>query len=531
MQQTERTLIILDGYSYLYRYFQYHQEMRVNRRRKNSLPTGVICNTITGFSNIQSVINGKRFPSLGKSLFHVCVYDYEGPAFRDEWMPNLAKLSRQLPEAIQQQIEPIENLCAIHGWKILKIPGLRAIDVIGTLAKIATTNSDTNVLIISGNQDLFQLASDRVTIFDSVSHYERDYDGVLRDFGLPPSLMLDFQVMSSSRVDGKRNISKMTPASSTKLLKKYGSLQCIVENATEIPSPIGQNILKVRDVLTEVRDSLLISTDCDLGHISSTLSFIDTFVLSLVDKAELRKFYLKYGFSRHLEIFDKEEAKLATKNSGARAPVKKTSEIVHDVLDKLKKTQLRDCHPRSVSDFCVYRIKNIKSNRVYFGSTNNPLRRWTEHLRDFEFGTHVNEKLRKDWDEYGFDSFEFKIIKRCASVEEMHAREQSLIIMFWGRSICCNREIAVDVKNKSSMTLLIAEHETYRKLRSVKTQGAITKVKGWGSYLSVHALARDLSLPKARVEAAINVQGQSVDGWFFKSEKMIEGDTRGSDSN
>ena len=529
MQQTERTLIILDGYSYLYRYFQYHQEMRANRRRKNSLPTGVIYNTITGFSNIQSLINGKRFPSLGKSLFHVCVYDYEGPAFRDEWMPNLAKLNRQLPEAIQQQIEPIENLCTILGWKIFKIPGLRAIDVIGTLSKIATSNLDTNVIIISGNQDLFQLASDRVTIFDSVSCYQRDYNGVLRDFGLPPSLMLDFKVMCSSHLEGKRNIQKMTPASSAKLLREYKSLQCIIENATKIPSPLGENILKVRDVLAEVRNSLLISTDCDLGHINATFSFIDTFVLSQVDKAELRKFYLKFGFLRELEIFDKKEAKLAFKNVGARAPVKKTSEMVNAVLDKLKKTQLRGCQPSSVSDFCVYRIKNMKSNRVYFGSTNNPLRRWTEHLRDFEFGTHVNEKLRKDWDEYGFDSFEFKIIRRCASVEEMHAREQSLIIMFWGRSICCNREIAVDVKNKSSMTVLIAEHETYRKLRSIKNQSAITKVKGWGSYLSVHALAKDLSLPKARVEAALNIQGQSVAGWFFKSAKMIEGDTRGSE--
>ena len=75
----------------------------------------------------------------------------------------------------------------------------------------------------------------------------------------------------------------------------------------------------------------------------------------------------------------------------------------------------------------------------------------------------------------------------------------------------------MDVKNSLSMIKLIAEHETYRKRRSVKTQGAITKIKGWGSYLSVHALARDLSLPKARVEDALDVQGKTVDGWFFKS--------------
>ena len=283
MQQSESTLVILDGYSYLYRDFRNYHEMRANRRKKSSLPTGVIYNTITGLFNIHSLINAKKFPFLGKNLFHVCVYNYGGPTFRDEWMPNLSKLNRQLPMAIQLQIEPIEHLCAILGWKILKMPGLRAIDVIGTLARIATTNLDANVLVISGNQDLFQLASDRISIFDYPSHYERDYDGVLRDFGLPPSLMLDLQVMKSSRNDGKRIIPKMTPAISTKLLKKYGSLQCIVENASELPNPIGQNILKVCDELAGVRKSLLISTDCDLGHINATFPLIDTFVLSQVN--------------------------------------------------------------------------------------------------------------------------------------------------------------------------------------------------------------------------------------------------------
>ena len=520
MHQMERTLVIFDGYSHLHYDFRNYQEMRANPRKRSNIPTGVIYNAINGFFNIHSRINVELFPALGKTLFHVCVYDYEGPAFRDEWRPwrpILAKLNRQLPEAIQLQIEPIENLCSILGWKLLKLPGLRAINVIGTLAKAATMNLDTNVIIISGNQDLFQLASDRVTVFDSVSCYKRDDEGVLRDFGLPPSLMLDYQVMRSSGIDGKRIIPKLTPTECAKLLMQYGSLQCIVENASELPSPTGQNILKVRDVLAEIRDSLLISTDCDLGSINAATPFIDTLILSPVDKTELRRFYLKYGFSRHLEMFDKEEAKLAAKNAGVRAPAKKTSEIVHAILDKLKKTQLGDCHPSSISDFCVYRIKNLKSNRVYFGSTNNPLKRWTQHLRDFEFGTHVNEKLREDFDEYGFDSFEFKIIRKCANAEEMYAREQSLIIMFWGRSICCNLAIAVDVKNSLSMIKLIAEHETYRKRRSAKTQGAITKIKGWGSYLSVHALARDLSLPKARVEAALDVQGKTVDGWFFKS--------------
>lgn len=516
MQDSEKTLIILDGYSFLHRHFQNFHEMRANPHVKDSIPTGVIYNTIIGMNNISSLIHSNRYPFTGKTLHHVCVYDFKGPSFRDEWMPDLTKKNRQLPEAIRLQIGPIEKLCAILGWKTLKIPGLKCIDVIGTLTKIAITNADTNVVVISGNQDLFQLADDRVTIFDGISRYTRDANGVARDFGLPPSLMLDYQVMNSSGADGKRNISKMTPASAVRLLKQYGSLQGVIDNSKNIPHPTGENVFKVREVLATVRESLLISTDCDLAHIDTHLPSLDKFILSAVDKTELRNFYSEYGFTRLLEIFDKDEARLSAKNSGIKAPPRKTSERVAAILNKLRETQLKTCSSSSVSDYCVYRIRNIKSTNVYFGSTNNPLRRWTEHLRDLDFGIHVNEKLRKDWDEHGFDSFEFKIIRRCSSAEEMHDREQLLIDLFWGRANCCNREATVETGTTSRRkVVIVAEHEDYQRLRSAKTQEAITKIKGWGAYLSVHAVAKDLGLPKVKVKAALNTPGQSVDGWFF----------------
>ena len=499
MQESEKTLFILDGYSFLHRSFQNFHEMRANQ-----------------MNNISSLIHSNRYPFTSKTSYHVCVYDFKGPSLRDEWMPDFTKKSRKMPGAIRMQIAPIEELSAILGWKTLKIPGLRCIDVIGTLTKIAITNGDTNVVVISGNQDLFQLADDRVTIFDSTSRYIRDANGVARDFGLPPSLMLDYQVMNSSGADGKRYISKMTPTSAVKLLKQYGSLHGIIENSKDISHPTGENVFKVRDVLATVRESLLISTDCDLGHIDPALPSLDKFILAAVNKEELRNFYSKYGFTLLLELFDKDEAKLAAKNGGIRAMSRKTSERVIAILDKLRGTQLKNCSSSSVSDYCVYRIRNTVSKKVYFGSTNNPLRRWTQHLRELDFGTHVNEKLSNDWNAHGFDSFEFKIIRRCTSAQEMHDREQLLIDMFWGRANCFNREAAVETGiNSMKKKVIVAEHESYQESRSVKTQGAITKIKGWGAYLSVHAVARDLGLSKAKVKAALDTPGQAVDGWFL----------------
>lgn len=170
--------------------------------------------------------------------------------------------------------------------------------------------------------------------------------------------------------------------------------------------------------------------------------------------------------------------------------------------------------------FVVYRIRNKLSGTIYFGSTVDFKARMSTHRRELERGVHRNLKLRSDAREFGVDSFEFRIVARCSSLEEVRQREQLYLTIFWGRANCCNRDFLADLKHgPRTYTMITAEHKTFRRTQSKKRAAACTKIKGWGTYLSVHAAARDLGLSKTDISAVIDVPKKYVDDWFFKSEK------------
>lgn len=62
----------------------------------------------------------------------------------------------------------------------------------------------------------------------------------------------------------------------------------------------------------------------------------------------------------------------------------------------------------------VYKITNIKNNKIYIGSSKSILQRWKNHIKELESNKHKNIYLQHDWNEYGKDSFIFEVLKECS---------------------------------------------------------------------------------------------------------------------
>ena len=77
----------------------------------------------------------------------------------------------------------------------------------------------------------------------------------------------------------------------------------------------------------------------------------------------------------------------------------------------------------------IYMIRNIINNKMYIGQTNDFKRRWSDHKKNLRGNRHDNHELQKDWNEYGENNFEFKIIKEC-SEDELDILEQKFIEEF-----------------------------------------------------------------------------------------------------
>ncbi|MBI2744838.1 MAG: DNA polymerase I [Burkholderiales bacterium] len=282
----KKTLLLVDGSSYLYRAFHAMPDLRAVPGDPTSPPTGAIRGMINMLQSLR-----KEVPAD----YAVCVFDAKGPTFRDAIYPEYKAQRSPMPDDLRAQIEPIHEVVRLMGWKVLDVPGVEADDVIGTLA-VAGASHEVEVIISSGDKDLAQLVTPHITIVDTMNGKRRDMAGVEAEFGVPPRLMVDFQTLVGDVIDNVPGVAKVGPKTAAKWLQEYGSLDNIVANVDAIKGATGENLKKALDWLPTGRQLLTIKTDCDLNGWVPGLPALDAVRVGEPDTAALKDFYEKYGF-------------------------------------------------------------------------------------------------------------------------------------------------------------------------------------------------------------------------------------------
>ena len=285
MQDTP-TLLLVDGSSYLYRAFHAMPDLRVDRNDPNSQATGAIRGMVNMLTSLR-----REYPSHHA----VCVFDAKGPTFRDDIYPQYKATRSPMPDDLRSQIEPIHRLVRLMGWPLLDVPGVEADDVIATLAHMAAEQG-MNVVVSSGDKDLSQLVNERITIIDTMNGKKRDVAGVTEEFGVPPSLMIDYQTLVGDTVDNVPGVAKVGPKTATKWLLEYGSLDALMARADEIKGVAGENLRQARDWLPTGRQLVTMKTDCDLSNHIVGLPSLDGIQMQAPDETGLIDFYQQHGF-------------------------------------------------------------------------------------------------------------------------------------------------------------------------------------------------------------------------------------------
>jgi DNA polymerase-1 len=282
-----KTLLLVDGSSYLYRaFFAGGDSMSVTLADGTVQKTGAIRIMINMMNSLR-----KEYPSD----YVACVFDAKGPTFRDEIYPAYKAHRDPMPEDLRSQIAPIHDIVRLLGWKVLDVPGVEADDVIGTLAATAASQG-IEVIVSSGDKDLAQLVNEHITIVDTMNGKRRDLAGVESEFGVPARLMLDYQTLVGDTVDNVPGVAKVGPKTAVKWLQQYGSLQGVVDNAANIGGVVGENLRQALGWLPTGRTLLTIKTDCDLSGWVDGLPSMESLAPGAQDSSALRAFYEKYGF-------------------------------------------------------------------------------------------------------------------------------------------------------------------------------------------------------------------------------------------
>jgi DNA polymerase-1 len=167
--------------------------------------------------------------------------------------------------------------------------------VIGTLATQAARQG-MQVVISSGDKDLSQLVDERITIIDTMSGKKRDVAGVTAEFGVPPTLMVDYQTLVGDAVDNVPGVPKVGPKTAAKWLMEYGSLDNLLAHAGAIKGVAGENLRGALAWLPTGRQLVTIKTDCDLVPHMAGFPAMDAIAVGAEQTDVLADFYQKYGF-------------------------------------------------------------------------------------------------------------------------------------------------------------------------------------------------------------------------------------------
>ena len=286
MSTDKKTLLLVDGSSYLYRAFHAMPDLRANPGDPASPATGAIRGMINMMQKLRKDV---------RADYAACVFDAKGPTFRDALYPEYKAQRSPMPDDLRSQVEPIHEVVQLLGWKVLDVPGVEADDVIGTLACMAS-HQGIEVIISSGDKDLSQLVDENITVIDTMNDRRRDLAGVEAEFGVPPRLMVDYQTLVGDAVDNVPGVPKVGPKTAVKWLLEYGSLDALVARAGEIKGVVGENLRSSLDWLPRGRELLTIKKDCDLiGHVDG-LPALDAIAMGPQQTGALKIFYEKYGF-------------------------------------------------------------------------------------------------------------------------------------------------------------------------------------------------------------------------------------------
>ena len=246
----EKTLLLVDGSSYLYRAFHALPDLR----NAAGEPTGAIYGVLNML---------RRLLADYKADYLACVFDARGKTFRDEMYAQYKANRAPMPDDLGAQVGPLLEAIRASGWPLLQIEGVEADDVIGTLAREAEKKG-LRCVISTGDKDLAQLVSDRVTLVNTMSNERLDPEGVKAKFGVPPERMLDYLTLVGDAVDNVPGVEKVGPKTAVKWLEQYGSLDGVVLHAAEFGGAVGENLRKALDWLPKAQGLLAVKCDLEL---------------------------------------------------------------------------------------------------------------------------------------------------------------------------------------------------------------------------------------------------------------------------
>ena len=283
---SDSNLVLVDGSSYLYR--AYHALPKLTSSRGE--PTGAVHGVLNMLQKLIKEHDTEHF---------VVVFDAPGKTFRDEMFEEYKANRPPMPDDLRAQIEPLLEAVAAMGLPLLRIEGVEADDVIGTLCRQGAA-AKMRVLVSTGDKDMAQLVNDDVTLVNTMTGSILDRAGVKKKFDVYPEQIIDYLALVGDSSDNIPGVPKVGAKTAAKWLNQHGSVSEILAHADEITGKVGESLRENLQQLELSQKLATIHMEVDLPQAPAELK------KSAPDVSILRPLYQRLEMRRLLRQLDDE---------------------------------------------------------------------------------------------------------------------------------------------------------------------------------------------------------------------------------
>lgn len=246
----DSTLLLIDGSSYLYRAFHALPPLTAS--------DGTNTGAVLGVLNMLYRILREQQPA------HIAVVmDAPGKTFRDDLYSEYKANRPPMPDELREQIDPLLRAIEAMGLPLLRITGVEADDVIGTLA-VQGAEAGMQTVISTGDKDMAQLVNDQITLLDTMPRGGReprpmDTAGVVKKFQVRPEQIIDYLALVGDASDNIPGVPKIGPKTAVALLAEFAGVDEILANLDKVAELSIRGAKGVAQRIEEHRDALLLS--------------------------------------------------------------------------------------------------------------------------------------------------------------------------------------------------------------------------------------------------------------------------------
>ncbi|MEK7524405.1 MAG: 5'-3' exonuclease H3TH domain-containing protein [Patescibacteria group bacterium] len=290
-------LILIDGSGLIYRGFYAIPPFLKS-------PAGTLTNAVFGFTTILLSIMATQKPD-----YLAVAFDRKGPTFRHKAFEAYKATRVKAPQELYDQIPLVREVVETFGVPGFEAEGYEADDILATVVKQMKPNKNLEVLIATGDFDIFQIAGERVSILYPAKGFKQAeimaQSDIEKKYGISPAQIPDYKGIAGDSSDNIPGVKGIGDKGAVSLLQQYGSLEKIYENL-EALSP------GMRKKLEDSRQQAFMSKELATLVADVPVNFdLEACRAKSFDAASVRKLFESLGFKslvkRLDEMYEKEE--------------------------------------------------------------------------------------------------------------------------------------------------------------------------------------------------------------------------------